>query len=135
MVCSLPPSNFDLTCLLSFSCNVYKIYSHPRQSHTSELMTQPSRTPLVSLISQLYLDFIFLLCCHYCYIYLFDKFWEAAHNRRELLENFARSKGCDPLLPHFWYNLNPTELIYVKVALDLSILPPLPPSHLLNIFS
>ena len=46
-----------------------------------------------------------------------DKFWEVAQNRRELLEKFASSKGCDPLLPQFWYNLNPAELSSVKVQL------------------
>eukprot|EP00026_Physarum_polycephalum_P002219 Phypoly_transcript_02224.p1 GENE.Phypoly_transcript_02224~~Phypoly_transcript_02224.p1 ORF type:complete len:937 (+),score=116.21 Phypoly_transcript_02224:57-2867(+) len=40
--------------------------------------------------------------------------WESAQNRRALLENFARSKGSDPLSPDFWYTLNPAELSPVK---------------------
>ena len=45
-------------------------------------------------------------------------FWNSAHNRRALLEKFARSKGSDPLLPSFWYNLNPAELRLMKVLIN-----------------
>ena len=91
-------------------------------------MTQPSRPLLVSFdvvdgcTTSLYIDVILssLLFDLYYFILIkwLGKFWEAAQNRRELLEKFAASKGCDPLLSHFWYNLNPAELRSVKVSIS-----------------
>jgi hypothetical protein len=37
--------------------------------------------------------------------------WNDVKNRRAALENYAKTKGFDPLVAKNWYKLKPTDLV------------------------
>jgi hypothetical protein len=53
-------------------------------------------------------------------IYFFSDFWDKNENKRKLFEDYAASKGFDPLVPENWYNQDQAHILSFKVSPSLS---------------
>ena len=49
------------------------------------------------------------------------KFWEGKDRKKAFLDDYARQKGFDPLIPDNWYNITYADIIAQKVHVYVCI--------------